>query len=84
MISCHRNYLSLFTLTFSTFYDSAVQAWICSAVVEVEEITKFISILLVSLLRNHNYYKNCFMVKMLSKKFKVIVFVNFFITFNFT
>ena len=66
MISCHRNYLLLFTFTFSTFYDSAVQAWICSAVVEVEEITKFSLILLVSLLRNHNDYKNCFIVKMLS------------------
>lgn len=66
MISCHRNYLSLFTLTFSTFYDSAVQAWICSAVEEVEAITKLSLILLVSLLRNHNDYKNCFIVKMLS------------------
>lgn len=66
MISCHRNYLSLFTLTFPTFYDSAAQAWICSAVVEVEEITKLSSILLVSLLRNHNDNKNCFIVKMLS------------------
>ena len=66
MISCHRNYLSLFTLTFSTFYDSAVQAWICSVVEEVEAITKLSLILLVSLLRNHNDYKNCFIVKMLS------------------
>jgi hypothetical protein len=67
VISCHCNCLSIFTSTFSTFYDSAVQAWICSAVVEAEEeITKLSSILLVSLLRNNDDYKNCFIVKMLS------------------